>query len=1817
MRNILALLIFILSFNGLALAQEVIPERRSVLWRDTDFFGADLRSILDTTLAACESACLADSACRAFTFNSDKSSCFLKDSVGEKAEFSGAFSAEIVPADPAYLAFAPNRSAELSFLRAEDFETAFRQARNLPHEFVVGGWELGNLRAAAAQGEAAADLLSAMRFAGGAAALGDDASDWAEFARLSLALALQTPQRSEQQLYRDQGISAALNAYLRSLAPAQRAAALMLLADGLEAAGRGRDAIGALRLAVTMSGREDIAARLDGLIGKYGFRIVDHRVDADSASPRICASFSEDLVQAGTDYTPFVQAPDSGLAVDVSGRDLCLSGVEHGQRYRLTFRAGLPAASGATLARPVRIDAYVRDRSPQVFFPGRAYVLPALGDASLPLVGINAEEVDLVLYRMSDRNLVEAFRQRYFASPLSPWEVEELSDNLATEVWRGTGELQSALNREITTLLPMGGAIAGQPPGIYMLQAGLPGRDPWDNPPASQWFVISDIGLATMLGADGLHVFARSLASAGPLEGVEIELISRANAVLATVRTDARGHAQVPAGLTSGRGAAAPALVVARGAGGDTGFLSLSEPAFDLSDRGVEGRPVAPPIDVFASTDRGAYRAGETVHATALARDGRARALAGLPLTAVLYRPDGVEYARQLSPGDAAGGHVFALPLGPGVPRGTWRLEFLSDPAAPALASLPLLVEDFLPERIDFGLDLAAAPVAPGGRTELALEARYLFGAPGADLAIEGEVVLRATDRLDAFPGYRFGRADSRPDPAYGALPYDRRTDGRGRAVLAVELPRLDAPGMPVEAQFVLRLSEGSGRPVERRLTRLLRPEGALIGIRPGFDADLPEGAEARFTLLALDPDLAPRPMRLRWRLNRIDTRYQWYALDGTWLWDPVTTRSEVASGEARLGTVPLEIAARVDWGRYELVVEGLDADAGAVSSVEFQAGWYGAADASATPDMLEVSLDAPSYRPGDTATLRLVPRVPGKVLVSVMSDRLIHMQMLEATAGENSVRLPVTDEWGAGAYVSATLVQPMQAARGRLPTRAIGLAYAGVDPGSRRLRVRFEGPDEVAPRGPLEVRLKVEGAPPGAEIHATIAAVDLGILNLTAFDSPAPSEHYFSQRRLGVELRDLYGRLIDRSGGRAGAVRSGGDALARLRMQAPPPTEEPVAEFSGLLRVGADGYARARFDLPAFNGTVRLMAVVWSQRAVGEAERDITVADPVVVTASLPRFLAPGDTARLLLELVHAKGPAGEMRLALSAEGVTLDTSFLPERVMLEPGGTARLALPVRADRAGQGRIELRLVTPDGTELLKELALPVQMNDPERVRVDRITLEPGQSFTLDGGLFADLVPGSGRATLGAGALARLNVAGLLDRLDRYPYGCSEQLVSRALPLLYFGDVARAMGLTASADIPARINGAIDAVLANQSAAGSFGLWRPDSGDLWLDAYVSDFLSRARAAGYAVPDTAFGAAMDNLRGRVNYAPDFDRGGEAVAYALYVLAREGAAAMGDLRYYADAKADALATPLALAQLGAALAAYGDPRRADTLFARAMERLTAGVPEPGRIWRDDYGSDLRDAAAVLALAVEAGSEAVDRDLLVARLAARSGDILSTQEAVWMLLAASGLIAADPASGLSVNGRPATGPVIEVLDGVGPARAVTISNDGERPASLTVTSFGVPRTPGPAGGQGYRIARRYFSIEGEPVELDEVAQGTRLVAVLTIEPLGSSDGRLMVNDPLPAGFEIDNPNLISAGDISALDWLELTDAASFAEFRQERFLAAVDWRSEEAFRLAYVVRAVTPGEFRHPAPSVEDMYRPAWRANGETGRVRITGR
>lgn len=1797
-------------------------ERTIVAAPDADYYGHDYDILKDADQNLCETACLADNQCRAFTFNTAKGWCFLKSDVGELRAAAGVVSGRITLASADKAADkgldTREREAELAFLPRESLEAARQFRLGLAEEERDGAIPAGEaLWPFADDALARRDYGAAM--ASYREALRRDPQSARAWLGLALSSLLFTSDDSEAlQAATDTRQPASINAYLTAGEDRQKAAALDFVAQGFAAGEDWKQAIRTWRAALAITERPDARKRLDAAVAEHGFRITGNSVDNNAASPRICLNFSEPLSpsmvsgEAAGDFVK-VEGGDT-LPVSASGSQICVDGVTHGARYRLVARKGITAASGEVLAKTADVSIYVRDRDPSVRLSGNAYVLPAGGEASIPVTSVNTDTIEARLLRIGDRALARTIGASRFLSQLGSYEVDEVAQNDGEEVWKGVVDVKRVANEEVTTAIPVAAILKERQPGVYILSAKPRNARSTDETPATQWFVLTDIGLTSFSGQDGFHLFARSLGSAEPMAGLKLDLVAANNEILASVETDGAGHARLAPGLLKGTGGERPALLMANGEAGDFSFLDLTAAPFDLTDRGVEGREPAGALDVFLTTERGIYRAGDTVHLTALLRDALGRAAENLTVTAILKRPDGLEDRRTVLQAKDAGGLSWDIALPAAAMRGLWTVALHTDPKGAALATASLRVEDFEPEKIGFDLTLPDAPIDPAAPPSLDVAVRYLFGAPAAGLALSGETVLSAADGLAAYSGYRFGLHDDQPTPT--RLPFEgdpTGEDGTARVALApFELP---ATTKPLQATVQLRVTDAGGRPVERSATRPLKGDKTRIGVRALFDGALAENSEGGFEVIAVGADGAriARP-GVQWVLNKVTTDFQWYSASGRWNYEPVERRARAASGTLDIATGdPATLRLPVAWGSYELVLTD-PAEGSLPTSIGFEAGWYVATRSMETPDILKVSLDKPRYRVGDTAIVHIEPRFAGKADVIVMDERVVAMTSADIPAEGGDVEIEVTRDWGPSAYVAAVLYRPMDLAEKRMPGRALGLAHAGVEPGDRALTVAIEAPERIAPRTTLDVGLQLTGVQPGETAYLTLAAVDVGILNITGFTPPSPQDWYFGQRRLGVEIRDLYSRLIDRMQGAPGSVRSGGDAGASGA--APPPMDQLVALFSGVVTVGADSRARVALDVPDFNGTLKLMAVAWSKSGVGEADRDVLVRDPVVAQVSRPLFLSPGDRSRIQIDLNHVEGPAGPVHLSLTGGGDALRIEANAEAdLQLAENGRARLLVPVEAVSAGEGAMELALTTPGGEVISKSFALPVRSIQPRDVRKSRFEIAAGSSLTLGSDILADFQPGTGRATLSVTRFGGFDVAGVVAALDLYPYGCTEQLTSRALPLLYLDETVLAAGLPGTQDVGERIQTAIRGVLANQDSSGSFGLWAPGSGDLWLDAYVTDFLTRAKETGHAVPAEAMTLALDNLANQISYLSDQPDWSKA-AYAYYVLARNGRAAIGDLRYAADNAAEGFQTPLAQAQLGAALSFYGDAGRAQTLMRLASAKAIAAADLQNR---RDYGTPLRDTAAVATLAIETGVEGVDLTPLVAKIGAEreAKRHTSTQEDVWSLLAAHAALSRQPPK-LAVDGEAREGGYSAVLDAGRLAAGLGIENRGDAPVSAAVTLAGVPAVAPPAEVSGYEITRRYYTLEGQDAGPEAIAQGDRLVAVLEVLPVDQDAARLMIDDPLPAGLAIDNPSILKGGDVAALDFLELTGEAAHTEFRADRFLVAVDKRagSTAAMRFAYIVRALSPGEFVHPAAIVEDMYRPERRGRTAEGQVSVVG-
>ena len=333
----------------------------------------------------------------------------------------------------------------------------------------------------------------------------------------------------------------------------------------------------------------------------------------------------------------------------------------------------------------------------------------------------------------------------------------------------------------------------------------------------------------------------------------------------------------------------------------------------------------------------------------------------------------------------------------------------------------------------------------------------------------------------------------------------------------------------------------------------------------------------------------------------------------------------------------------------------------------------------------------------------------------------------------------------------------------------------------------------------------------------------------------------------------------------------------------------------------------------------------------------------------------------------------------------------------------------------------------------------------------------------------------------------------------------------------------------------------------------------------------------------------------------------------------MLARNGAAPLGDLRYYADTKLSDFATPIAKAQIAAALAMLGDRNRADRAYLAALDAI-APQPKPALDFgRADYGSQLRDAAALVTLASEGRAPQATIDNAVLRIdsARKAFDATSTQEDAWLVLAARALAKQLSAISLKIGDEARQGAYYRTFTPNALDTPVTVANAGDGTVQAVVSVSGAPVKPEPAAEHGFKIERKFYTLAGEAADPSKAKQNDRFVVVLTMTEPQPQFGRVIVADYVPAGFEIDNPHLVSSGETGTLSWIANAADPVHSEFRDDRFTAAFDRAQNSApvFTVAYVVRAVSPGRYVLPQAKVEDMYRPDRFARTGTGTIEVT--
>lgn len=1488
---------------------------------------------------------------------------------------------------------------------------------------------------------------------------------------------------------------------------------------------------------------------------------------------------------------------------------LCFGDLNYGKHYFVTFRSGFPLGDDHFVVDDYDYSFIVADKKPEIKFQTATYVLPTIHKAQVPVKVVNHHSAELQVFRLSPEQVQENMAGGQFFRSYSGYDLDRLRRS-SQLIGNASIDFDNAKNEAETYNLDLSEVMQGQSPGAYLLAIKTDDRR-WEDRPV-QTLIYTDIGLSSYKGSDGLHVYARSYQSALPKAGLSIQLVGRNHDVLASAVTDELGKVLFNDALMRGQYGHQPVQIRHLGDDGEYAVLNLTGQSLDLSDRPVNGSTPLGLLNAYLFSERGVYRLGEDVVITGLVRDKQLAAVDDLPLTLKVIRPDGDVAIMKKIDSLRKGGFQQRFVVPSSGRTGQWKASLYLNTQGSPIGTLTFEVADYVPETIEVDLSNETAAYI-NDPLDIQVQSDFLYGAPAKNLDVESSVTISQNRRLfDQYKDFVFGSSDAF-DGDFNRL-NETKTDASGKAV--VQLPngllRKDWIHHALEAKVRVQVIEPSGRAAIRSLNVPALQHVNWIGIKaagdyPVYDKDKP----VIFNVISITDTQSITPnARLKYELIEEDWDYHYYYNDGRWRYKvskydhQVVATGRVSTAENGIATIDM---GSLDWGRYRIVVT--NTESGQRTELPFRNGWWNAdGSQSAMPDNVQIVPLKKSVTVGEELQVKVKAPYAGQLHLLVATDSIVEERLIDLASNETEVSIEIQEDWGQQVYLLASVYRPGGANVG--PARAIGVSHVKIERPELHANIAITAPEKVRPGEEVDIQLATD-LPAGSQVM--LAAVDEGILQLTRYQSPNPNKWYLKKQRLDLDVRDLYGHLIQHKDGEQLRLNFGGDGDTGAP-EAPPLENfvKPVALVTKLVDVDAEGNAKLAMEFPQFNGRVRLMAVGFGEQAMGASNQNMIVRHPLVVQPNLPRFLALNDEAEIGVSLHNIELPKGNIDVSWQVtDGLVLEK--VDSQLVLDMGERKSITTTVQAVAPGVNKISLRIKSEHQPEQTYEWDMTVVFNRLLETHYQKAYIEPGERQTLRSQV-GDLEIGSRSLELLASSTPIVPTGWLTKSLSRYPFGCLEQTTSKAWPILMLNKERDSANLQQR---DKHIAKAITHLSTMQLRDGSFSLWSGGTTrEHWLSMYATEFLIEAKERGHKVPELMLDRATNFV---INYNGNYEA---ARAYAYYLRAKLGEMDAGALRYFTNQSLKANYRTQVYMHLMMANDLMGAYDKIDGLWEKAR------IGAASYWYRSDYSSPVRDAAlgiyATLSLSSSNAEQKEQAFIIVQELFQEAQDKrwLSTQEKAWLLRLADQLGEAEKLSEIlpvSLDFQDMRlGDVADYL--VKQDSWTSFKNKSEETMYLSMTSTGFNKSLSDAASHnGTKLKTRYYDLAtGKEISLRSMKVGTEVLVRHKIEITSGTDTELSLEAAIPAGFELEVPRL--SGERPEVSELKKTPP-TFEEFRDDRYMAA--WSLPRGYRslnegdstIAYVMRAVTPGEFIVPAAQVEDMYRPQYHANTAESTVLIT--
>ena len=982
--------------------------------------------------------------------------------------------------------------------------------------------------------------------------------------------------------------------------------------------------------------------------------------------------------------------------------------------------------------------------------------------------------------------------------------------------------------------------------------------------------------------------------------------------------------------------------------------------------------------------------------------------------------------------------------------------------------------------------------------------------------------------------------------------------------------------------------------------------------------------------------------------VNRSNLEYKIYRISWSWWWENGeesfgtyinnSSITPVASGNLQTTGGKASFKFRInypDWGRYLVYVK--DRESGHATGGTVYIDWPDWRGRSNKTDpsgikMLAFSLDKDSYEIGETATAIIPAAAGGRALVSLENgSTVLQQQWLEVSdQGDTKLTFKITPEMAPNVYLHISLLQPHAQTVNDLPIRMYGIAPVFVTNRQTILQPQIKMPEVLRPETDFNVTVSEKSGKP---MTYTLAIVDDGLLDLTNFKTPDPWNEFYAREALGIRTWDMYDDVLGASGGRYSSLFSTGGDASLKPADAKANRFKPVVKFIGPFYLAKGKQQTHTLKLPMYVGSVRAMVVAGQDGAYGNAEKTAFVRTPLMLLSTLPRVLSTQEEITVPVNVFAMENQVKNVTVSLEASGAGVQITGNRQQSLTfdQPGDQLAYFTLKTGSKTGKATIHL---TASGNGQQTKETIEIEVRNPNPVVTLRNSqwIEAGQeaelSYTLAGSSSAN-----NQVQLEVSRIPSVDISRRFDFLYNYQHHCTEQLTSKALPLLFVSQF-KAVDEQEAEKIKTNVQEAIRQIYARQLPNGGFVYWPGNAvADEWITSYTGMFLTLAQEKGYAVHPNVLNkwkrfqrAAAQNWR-MPQEASNWQIWQSELqqAFRLYTLALAGAPEYGAMNRMKEQPGLSIQAKWRLA---AAYALTGKMKPAGELVYNAETTVI-----PYSSMNLIYGSSDRDEAMILEtlILMKRDRDALQQAKKVSQNLAQE-NWFSTQSTAFALMAMGRL--AEQLSGTldftwSWNGKqqPAVKSAKAVFEkeiATSPkSGTVSVKNQGKGALSVDlITRTQLLNDTLPAIADNIRLDVKYTDMAGSPISVEDIRQGTDFMSAVTLSNIsGTSDySNLALTHIIPSGWEIYNERMIvpeasSSNSNEANTPESSADKYTYKDIRDDRVLTYFDLRRGESKTFTVRLQATYAGNFILPAIQCEAMYDAAVQARTKAGRTTVS--